>query len=81
MTTAILGVYLYTSSSFIGELRCYWLEMKRVTSSSVFHGNFKQSEEQGDMGGASARAPGGRADCVKTHDKLLRNESRSSPSF
>lgn len=54
MTTAILGVYLYTSSSFIGELRCYWLEMKRVTSSSVFHGNFKQSEEQGDMGGASA---------------------------
>lgn len=54
VTTAILGVYLYTSSSFIGELRCYWLEMKRVTSSSVFHGNFKQSEEQGDMGGASA---------------------------
>lgn len=54
VTTAILGVYLYTSSSFIGEMRCYWLEMKRVTSSSVFHGNFKQSEEQGDMGGASA---------------------------
>lgn len=54
VTTAILGVYLYASSSFIGELRCYWLEMKRVTSSSVFHGNFKQSEEQGDMGGASA---------------------------
>lgn len=54
VTAAILGVYLYTSSSFIGELRCYWLEMKRVTSSSVFHGNFKQSEEQGDVGGASS---------------------------